>query len=271
MNDARASRNQKLARADELLNSLDGWLLEQLGIEVKPFEQRTGFAVRASVAHSRVDVAFHAPKAWSIRRGLEKGRFPSRTIYSICSSVRSGFAAGRQDQATDMVEGTPHLRPLNLSIYGELTLEGTKFVPTRDIGTEDYCQINEVLFNNTNSEKLVGKSAVFELETPCACSNHMTRLTLTKEAYPHFVARVFNALRGTGYLGILATNFNNQAGINTTTLGAMQVPLPNLETQQRLANELRNRRQEARRLRAEAETEWEATKQHFENQLLGEA
>ena len=50
---------------------------------------------------------------------------------------------------------------------------------------------------------------------------------------------------------------------------ALPVPLPPEEVQQSIVAEVHHRRQEARRLRAEAETEWEAAKQHFENQLLG--
>lgn len=48
------------------------------------------------------------------------------------------------------------------------------------------------------------------------------------------------------------------------------VPTPELEIQERLVIEVKHRRTEVRRLRQEAETEWESAKTHFERKLLGE-
>jgi len=67
----------------------------------------------------------------------------------------------------------------------------------------------------------------------------------------------------------MSTNFNNQAGINSTTLELFRFPLPQLPIQQTIADEVRSRREQARRLRDEAQAEWSAAKAHFEAQLLG--
>ncbi|MCK9588739.1 MAG: hypothetical protein M0Q93_05155, partial [Terrimicrobiaceae bacterium] len=163
----------------------------------------------------------------------------------------------------------PHLRPLNLNAQGEISLENTKFVPKNSVQPRDYCELGEVLFNNTNSAEMVGKSTVFEFEQPCACSNHMTRLRVREGNSAHYLAAIFNMLRRLGYLGLLATKFNNQAGINLDTLTPLRVPAPPPAVQERIATEARRRREAARRLRAEAETGWQAAKRWFEEQLLG--
>ncbi len=264
----RKSRQAKLNDADALLKSLDGWLLTQLGIVIPPKSKHKVFAARLGEARGRVDVAFHSPRFRTIRESIENGKYAARTVGSFCVSIKSGFAAGKQDQAENDTDGVPHLRPLNLSIYGDLSLKGTKYVPRTSLATHDLCQQGEVLFNNTNSEELVGKSTVFDLAVDCACSNHMTRLNLIPDASPYFIAALFNALRSTGYLGILATNFVNQAGINTETLSALRIPFPALDIQQTILSEAARRRAEARRLRAVAEAEWQAAKEQFEHQLL---
>ncbi|HVF57705.1 MAG TPA: restriction endonuclease subunit S [Pyrinomonadaceae bacterium] len=268
MEAARESRRAKLNEAETLLKSLDGWLLIQLGITIPPKSKHKVFAARLGEARGRVDAAFHSPRFRAIREGLEHGNYPARTVRSFCISIKSGFAAGKQDQAENIEDGVPHLRPLNLSIYGDLSLKGTKYVPRTSLAAHDICEQGEVLFNNTNSEELVGKSTVFDLDIDCACSNHMTRLKLTPDASPYFIAVLFNALRSTGYLGMLATNFVNQAGINAETLATLRIPFPALDIQQTFLLEVSQRRAEARRLRAEAETEWQAAKERFEDQLL---
>jgi hypothetical protein len=269
MDAARAERRAKMAEADALLAGLDGYVLETLSLPAQP-PQRTVFAVRSSEAkRNRVDPDFHSLRSRTIRDAIDHGHFPAYPMSQLCTLIVTGFAAGRQDQAFDFEVGVPHLRPLNLNTHGELSITTTKFVPKEAVGEGDWCQRGEVLFNNTNSTEMIGKSAVFDLEQPCACSNHMTRLKPRDHVSAEFLVVVLNALRSLGYLGLLATNFNNQAGINTATLSEFHLPCPPKAIQEAIATEARRRREEARRLRTEAEAGWEAAKRWFEEQLLG--
>ena len=160
---ARQSRKQKLAQADELLSSLDAYLLDQLGLNMPEENDKKVFSVKLRDIKTRCDVDYHSLRFRSLRRMLEENSsYPVMTIGEICQiPPRSGFAAGRQDQAFNEVEGIPHIRPLNIKPFGEITFEGTKYVPTESIKKEDLLTQNEVLFNNTNSMEWVGKSTVF--------------------------------------------------------------------------------------------------------------
>ena len=269
MDAARAERRAKLAEADALLAGLDGFLLATLGLTPPPKDDRKVFAATLASVRGRADADFHSPRFRAIREGIEAGKYPARPLTELCSRFESGFAAGRQDQAFDYTLGVPHLRPLNLNAQGEISLENTKFVPKSSVQPRDYCERGEVLFNNTNSAEMVGKSTVFEFEQPCACSNHMTRLRVREGNRAHYLAAIFNMLRRLGYLGLLATKFNNQAGINLDTLTPLRVPAPPPAVQETIATEARRRREAARRLRAEAETGWQSAKCWFEAQLLG--
>ena len=265
----REESHRLLSEAVALLAGIDDFVLDTLGINPN-VQQRSVFAISTvDILNSRFDSDFHSLRFRSIRTGIERGRYPSKTVGELCEYIRSGFAAGQQNQAFDYEDGIPHLRPLNLDIFGQVSLEGTKFVPKSSTDESKRCVQGEVLFNNTNSTELVGKSAMFELDQPCACSNHVTRLKPIDGVVPEYLASVFNALRRTGYLGLLSTNFNNQAGINTDTLSQLRIPKPPIEEQRAIATEVSNRREESRRLRAEAESGWEEAKRWFERQLLG--
>lgn len=268
---AKKQRNTRLAEADALLAGIDEFVLEALGLTYNVPQQHI-FATRiAEVRWSRVDADFHSLRFKIVRKAIESGAFPARSISEICTNIRSGFAAGRQDQAFDYDNGIPHLRPLNFDTFGQLSLSGTKFVPKEAVNIADRCLRGEVLLNNTNSTEMVGKSAVFDFEQPCFCSNHVTRLEPRNVVNPEYLAAVLNALRRLGYLGLLSTNFNNQAGINNATLSQLRVPYPPRWEQDRIATEVVRRRSKARQLRADAETGWEAAKRWFEEQLLGPA
>lgn len=270
MERVRASRRRKLEEANVLLAGLDAFLLNRLGLASKKKDYPGIFATRLGDAWNRCDADFHSPKFKELRDSIEHCGHPVTPVGEICSSVTTGFAAGREDQAFDDDRGIPHIRPLNITRYGELVFEGTKYVPKVRIDEAELIRVGEVLLNNTNSTEWVGKSTVFEEERPCCSSNHITRLVVDPSVViPWYLALFFNAIRSIGYLGLIATNFVNQAGINTETLSALRVPIPNLKTQRVIADELHKRRMEARRLREEAAREWEAAKVRFEARLRG--
>ncbi len=268
MDAARATRNARLAEADALLAGMDPFVLQELGIK-RDTPQRYTFARQLrDLKESRLDTDYHSLRFRIIRNEIENGYYPTGTVADICEYITTGFAAGPQDQAAGYENDISHLRPLNLDTQGQLSLVGTKFVPTFAASAKDQCVSGEVLFNNTNSTSEVGKCAVFDLKQACACSNHITRLMPRTGINAQYVTGAFNALRSIGYLGLLSTNFNNQAGINIAVLSRLHLPTPPSQEQDRIASEITRRRLEARWLREGAEADWLEAKRWFEQQLL---
>jgi type I restriction enzyme, S subunit len=264
---ARRVRDCDLAESVRLFTSLDRYVLDALSIYPDD-EQRRTFSVRQSDVRLRFDADYHSPRFQRLRLAIAQSKFQARRLGDLVLFMRSGFAAGRQDQAQGDEAAVPHLRPLNLNAWGELSISETKSVPTSSVGEGDLVTLGEVLFNNTNSAEWVGKSAVFDLTMVCACSNHMTRLHLREGIDPYFLTSLLNAFRGIGYFSALSTFFNNQAGINTQTLSALLVPVPPLNDQQSIAAEIRRRKADATRLRSQAEIVWREARVRFEQQLL---
>lgn len=273
METARQQRQEKLAEAQSLLDGVDGFVLEELSLIPEKVQSRkaTGFAKRYSDIQKRFDVDYHKPYFHSLRLAIQNSVFDVLPVSKILAHpITSGFAAGRDKQTDDETIGVPHVRPFNITPKGEFSLETTKLVKKENVRESDWLTKGEVLFNNTNSTEWVGKTAVFDGERACVCSNHITRLLIDEyKANPSFIAALFNALRSIGLFGLLSTNFNNQAGINSKTLLGLHIPVPPLELQKKIANEVTSRRLKARQLRTEAENLWQAAKAEFEKALLG--
>ena len=240
--------NMPIQHDPEYLGGIDHLVLAALGIDPQPPQAKIFRVSMNSLKNNRFDPDYHSPKFRAIRDSIHLGQFQAYPLEDICEYMETGFAAGPDSQAYDSDTGIPHLRPLNFDIYGRLSLDRTKYVPKGTAAAADLCQHGEVLFNNTNSTHMVGKSAVFEFAQDCACSNHVTRLKTKEGVDAHYVAAVLNALRSTGYLGLLSTNFNNQAGINKTTLGNLSLPVPPLEIQQQISHQVNQLRIDAQEL-----------------------
>ena len=92
----------------------------------------------------------------------------------------------------------------------------------------------DILFNNTNSQELVGKTSLVDRDYDYGFSNHITRLRLKEGVFPGFVVFYLTLLRNSGYFAKLCTRWINQAAVNTETLKEQTIPLPPLAEQKRI-------------------------------------
>lgn len=262
----------KINKIDKILNDINDYLLTRLKLSLCRALQPLCYAQKYTDISYRIDADFYSPRFTHFRRQIEYSSYPTVQIGEICKYISSGFAAGKQDQADDLPdnERVPQLRPFSITPYGQISFATKKYVPISRLQDKDYCKKDEVLFNNTNSAEWVGKSAVFDIDTPCAASNHITRITLQEGINPYYIAAFFNMLRSIGYWKLLSTYFNNQAGVNIETLKAVRILLPEKSVQDEIAEEILRRKNTAEALRIEAEQDWEAAKAEFERKLLGE-
>lgn len=163
----------------------------------------------------KIDSGLHYPldmntlsKTWSVSY-----------IGDVAIEIQPGFASGEHNQ-----EGTgiPHVRPMNINRQGNLDLSVVKYVsPDKD---KKRLRAGDVLFNNTNSPELIGKTTVINKDIDWAFSNHMTRIVFPQEVSPKFVAYQLHFLWSMGYFLHKCVKHVNQASISSKTLGD-SVPL----------------------------------------------
>ncbi len=155
-------------------------------------------------------------------------------LEEIAADVSPGFASGKHNSDGT---GIPHLRPMNVDRDGQIDLNVVKSVAESN-GIE--LLPGDVLFNNTNSAELVGKTAVVSTrEAGFAFSNHMTRIRPEFGVNSAFAARQLHFLWMAGYMKHRCTNHVNQASISSKTL-AKTIPflLPPAAEQTRIVAKL---------------------------------
>ncbi len=165
-------------------------------------------------------------------------KFPYRAIKDIALEIRAGFASGQS--STDIV-GVPHIRPMNISEAGQFVPDGMKYISEEEYrDREDYClEAGDVLFNNTNSIDLIGKTCLIEHPLRCGYSNHMTRIRVNPDlCVPRYLALVLHSAWHRGQFRDRATRWVGQAGINTKSLADFEIPLPPLEVQREIVAEI---------------------------------
>jgi type I restriction enzyme S subunit len=156
----------------------------------------------------------------------------------IANDINPGFASGKHNKDN---MGIPHLRPMNINFKGEIDLSNIKYVqPEKEF---DKLMRGDILFNNTNSPELLGKTCYIKENTNWAYSNHMTRIRVNESLVnPAWISYCLHTLFLNGFFKLNCTHHVNQASINTTFLSErIYIPSPPLPEQHRIVEEIERR------------------------------
>jgi len=151
--------------------------------------------------------------------------------------IKSGFASGKRDD-----NGIIQLRMNNVSTDGRLILDNYIKVPIPK-NIEDYIlKEMDILFNNTNSIDLIGKSTIFKKqEDDITYSNHFTRIRVDiKKLIPEWLLYNLIQLWEKGYFKRICHRHVGQAGINQTDIKKIKIPIPPLDEQKSIIAIIKN-------------------------------
>uniref|UniRef100_UPI001F27F105 restriction endonuclease subunit S n=1 Tax=Vibrio anguillarum TaxID=55601 RepID=UPI001F27F105 len=157
-------------------------------------------------------------------------------VKDVTKSLSSGFACNKSFETSD---GYVHLRTHNISTRGCLNFDQIIKVSHEKID-EKKSKIfkGEILFNNTNSKELVGKTAYVDQDYDFAFSNHLTRIVPNDKVHSKFLDYWLVSLQTSGYFNQICKKWIGQAGVNNTVLKGLSVPLPSKEEQRRIVEKL---------------------------------
>jgi type I restriction enzyme S subunit len=175
----------------------------------------------------KIDTGLHYP----INLDTVPASWTADYVGTVATAVHSGFACGAHSADT---KGVAHLRPMNVSRDGKLDLTEIKYV------SSDYndrrLSYGDVLFNNTNSPELIGKTAFVTANGGGkAFSNHMTRLRFSEALDPKFAAIQLHFLWMMKYFLHRCVKHVNQASISAGDMArSIPITIPPINEQLRI-------------------------------------
>ena len=196
-----------------------------------------------------------SPDSWDIQK-----------IENICQDIQPGFAEGKKN----VKDGVIHLRMNNIGTNFDLNFGLIRTIDANKDQLKKYqLKQGDVIFNNTNSSKLVGKSAIFNDSKVCLYSNHLTRLRVKKElVLPEWLLFYFRARWLNGDFERMCNKWINQAAVNNNKIKNLEIPIPNLEIQKKIVGSLSNVSKNIEAIRTISESIFKQEKinlNHFQN------
>ncbi len=264
LSDASEAKIGKENQGQALLSSIDEYLLNELRIHLperdSTLPKRIFTTSFSKISDKRLDPLYQRLDLENICAGSKV------CLRDVCISFKSGFGARKQNQIE--TGGYLHIRPTNINKFGELCFDKNIFVPFTPNASK--LEKNDVLFNNTNSQELVGKTALHINPIEAYFSSHITCIKINQDylsaAYLWCILNLYQHMK---VFYVLCANWNNQSSVGIDVLKKLIIPFPSLDTQNKVANHILTIHAKAKALGIEASKVLTDARLQVEKMILG--
>lgn len=167
-----------------------------------------------------------------------------KKLGDVCESVEYGTSSKSQREGK-----IPVLRMGNIQ---ECKIDWNNLVYTSDTAEINRYSLkkNDILFNRTNSEELVGKTAIYKGEYPAIFAGYLIRINIKKNLIDaDYLNICLNSKKLREYGFSVMTSSVNQANINGSKLKKYPLIIPPLSEQKRIVAKLDALSAETKRLK----------------------
>ena len=265
---AYAQKRQKDQEADEVLDSIDDYVLKELEVEMPAFEEKKCFVVYANeTSGRRRDPHFHQPQYRSFYNSLEVSKYQVVMLANLIQLIYrypSCYGFSCYDSASDT--RVPFLQGEDIDV-NEISHEKLIFVE-KEISAQypkTILKEGDLIFSVRGT---IGKIALVTHEFENSnISPNLIRLSLDEGVNPQYVEIVLKSKIGQYQINRL-TSGGVQPTITKQDIFSIEMPLPPLDIQERIADEVVKRQSEAAKLRQEVDAIVESAKREVEQILL---
>jgi len=253
-------KRQKEAKAQSLLDSIDEYVLGELGISYPELSNQMCYAVKSEqVVHNRMDSYYHQPKFHSLLASLKESGQRIKSLGELSSLIINGA-----DYRKYISEGVPYLRVSNIR-PNQFDLRDIKFIPDLHLTKDISLNPGDLLVTRKGT---YGVAVVASDECKdMVISSEIFRVVLHREINPHFLSLWLN----NGFTKLMIDRVKTggiMGHLSQEVLRHISIPIPVIETQNRIVEEAFQRIVKAKTLQQESNTEVEKAKAEVEHLIL---
>ena len=285
---AYTEKQQKEAEAQRLLDSINDYLLGELGITLPKEEEllpqnteknnsynldndnplvkkgRLFLTNLSEVTGKRIDPDYNSKYFYCLFQSLNNSIYPFEKIKKYLKAIKTGTTPNQKLNAFTTEKEIPFLRNTNLKKY-EINIENTKYIRTKYKDFLTFSYKDEVIMCIAGT---IGISSVNIYDIPISINQNVSSLRFSEEINPFFISYWFN----TNIFLSLAKRASSVATIlylNNDNLKSLPIPIPPLQKQNEIATHISQIRNKANTLKQEGKEILEQAKQEVEQMILG--
>ncbi len=265
MKNAVSEMKQKQQQAKQLLDSIDSYLLDELGIKLpqkdNSLSKRIFTTKFSEVSGGRWDCSY-AFKSSVLASELQKIKCETLENLIICNPQY-----GANEEAVDFSDGnTRYIRITDIDENGNL--KNTDLKSTNNIEDKYLLNENDILFARSGS---VGRCYIHkDMSIKAIFAGYLIRFVLNQNLVnPDYLFYYCNSSIYKFWVDSIQRPAV-QANINSQEYKSLKIPLPPLPKQKEIASHIKEIREQAKQLQVEADRILQDAKYQVEKMILGE-
>lgn len=263
MSKAYEEKKRKEIKAEEILNSIDDFVLKELKIKMPEIEKEMVFEVWSDeMENKRIDAEYWQPYLEEVERSINNGKYKTEKLKKYITKIHYG--ASTSNAYID--GGIPLLRILNLK-PNNLNLSKVVYLPEsfrKELGNA-FVKTGDLLISRSGT---VGVVTVISKEADgFAFGSFMIKFCLNDKINKEFVSIWLN-----NKLNKLLTEREKigaiQGNITISTIENFNIPIPSLLIQKKIAEKIELYYFQSKKLKKEAKEVLEKAKEKVEEMIL---
>lgn len=269
-----SEKRYKEAEAQRLLDSIDSYLLNELGItlpEIKTDLKSRMFLVNRSKLERRFDPYYSQKHFVDAFSSLYLGKYPVFSLKSLSMLITSGITpkSGGDAYTGNKELGIPFVRSGNIDINGDLNFNELLYIKPEIHNTimkSSQVKPNDLMIAIVGAT--IGQVGIYLDKREANINQAIALIRLKDGNDTNYIKEVIKSSIGQLSLNRLKRPVA-RANINLEEISTILVPLPPLVKQQEIANHIYTIRQRAKNLQEEGKAILENAKKEVEQMIIG--
>lgn len=276
INAAYAQKQAKEAEALQLLDSIDNYILKELGITLPNLKAELNdrvFYVNYSELSNRLDPYYSLKYFQQSFEAIHLGKYPIVSLKSLTTLITSGITpkSGGDAYVDDRLNGIPFIRSGNINIDGELDFNDLLYIRPNIHNTimkSSQVRKNDLMIAIVGAT--IGQVGIYVFDNEANINQAIALVRLKDGINVEYIKELIKSSVGQLSLNRLKRPVA-RANINLEEIATIQVVLPPYDIQQKIANQIQCIRLQAKALQVQGKVILEEAKRKVEQMIIGES
>lgn len=271
MQNAIIKKEKKFEKAEFLLNEIDSIVTRELDIKIRKTEDEKTYWINATDLQDRRDALFYHPKYLSLLNTVESSLSEVKTLREISKTIASGQRP--KGGVRYIEEGVPSIGGEHVTSEGDFNFEDIKYIPRDFHQKQKKSWINPLDILIVKDGATTGKVAIVPEDFPfkeCNINEHVFKIEVKNDYNPYYLFSYLFSSLGQEQINRLISGAA-QKGITRDAIESVKIITPPAEIQDNIADEVKRRKEESKRLKKETEEIVGRSRKEVEKMIVGVA
>lgn len=262
MDSAYFQKKSKETQSLELQNSINDYILSELGIKLLNFKNKIIFSISSQeIVNNRFDVYYYQQSFYDIVNAITKCKYEKFKIHNV---IKEKYIKGILPNEKEKNGKLKVLQIKNIQRNGEIIIDeyGTSVEIFRE---EHQIKKDEIIIVITGAT--IGKVGIWDFDEIFYLGGDMIKFSVNEEFNPLYVKAYLLSEVGKNQIIREITGATNKH-LSPDDILKIIIPKPPIEIQNKIAQEVKSRLAQARRLKEEANKILSNAKQKIEDMIL---